>query len=86
MTAVLLYSTLQTLLAEERRLSGLRTELSRKAEIAAQTLAAKERQVDERLRAAAGNSIWCWRHHAYGHTRYWDQLEDDSSPVQEQRR
>jgi hypothetical protein len=44
------------LLAEERRLSGLRTELSSKAEIAAQTLAAKERQVEERLTTAAGNN------------------------------
>jgi hypothetical protein len=45
---------MQALLAEERRLSGLRTEASRRAELAEQQLAAKERQVEERLQAAAG--------------------------------
>jgi hypothetical protein len=45
---------LQALLAEERRLSGLRTELTRKAELAEQTLSAQARQVEEKLAAAAG--------------------------------
>ena len=44
----------QTLLAEERRLSSARTEATRRAEIAEQQLAARERQLEERLRAAAG--------------------------------
>lgn len=45
---------LQVLLAQERRLSGLRTELTRKAESAEQTLSAKARLVEEKLSAAAG--------------------------------
>jgi hypothetical protein len=44
----------QMLLAEERRLSGLRSEATRRVEIAEQALSAKDRQIEERVRAAAG--------------------------------
>lgn len=45
---------MQVLLAEERRLSGLRSEATRRVEVAEQALSAKNREIGERVRAATG--------------------------------
>jgi hypothetical protein len=64
------YCCVQMLLAEERRLSGLRSEATRRVEIAEQALSAKDRQVEERVRAAAGadDALRLWLVHSGRYT------------------